>query len=121
MCSPTCATFFRPAVNAVRSNKQYSALPDVSIAFGSCLAKVDSNRFEPPDQAKGQVARAAMYMDASYPKYRLSDQQARLFEAWDKKFSVDEWECERVARIENLQGNTNEIVKSRCEKAGFLK
>lgn len=108
------------AVNAVRSNKQYSALPDTSMNFGSCLAKVDANRFEPPDRAKGQVARAALYMDASYPRYRLSKQQARLFEAWDRMFPVDEWECERAVRIEKLQGNANEIVKSRCEKAGLL-
>ena len=107
------------AVNAVRSNKQYSALPGSESAFGSCLAKVDGNRFEPPDRAKGQVARSALYMADSYPKYRLSRQQLQLFEAWDKMYSVDAWECTRVKRIEKLQGNENARVKEPCQQAGL--
>lgn len=107
------------AVNAVRSNKQYSALPGSESAFGSCPAKVDGNRFEPPDRAKGQVARAALYMADSYPKYRLSRQQQQLFEAWDKMYSVDAWECTRAKRIEKLQGNENARVKEPCQQAGL--
>lgn len=107
------------AVNAVRSNKRYSALPDSAPAFGSCRAKVDGNRFEPPDRAKGQVARAALYMADSYPKYRLSRQQQQLFEAWDKMFPVDAWECTRAKRIEALQGNENARIKEPCQQAGL--
>ncbi|GKI13495.1 hypothetical protein CE91St39_29490 [Desulfovibrionaceae bacterium] len=107
------------AVNAVRSNKQYSALPGSASAFGSCPAKVDGKRFEPPDRAKGQVARAALYMADSYPKYRLSRQQQQLFEAWDKMFPVDAWECTRVKRIEKLQRNENARVKQPCQQAGL--
>lgn len=107
------------AVNAVRSNKQYSVLPGSESAFGSCPAKVDGNRFEPPERAKGQVARAALYMADSYPKYRLSGQQQKLFEAWDKMFLVEEWECTRAKRIETLQGNENARVKEPCKQAGL--
>lgn len=107
------------AVNAVRSNKQYSALPGSASAFGSCPAKVDGNRFEPPDRAKGQVARAALYMADSYPMYRLSRQQQQLFEAWDKMYLVDAWECTRAKRIEKLQGNENARVKEPCQQAGL--
>lgn len=108
------------AVNAVRSNKRYSALPQSSVAFGSCGAKVDGARFEPPDRAKGQVARAVLYMEDSYaPRYRLSNQQRRLFEAWDRMFPVDEWECTRAKRIERLQGNENQRVKKPCLEAGL--
>lgn len=107
------------AVNAVRSNKQYSVLPSAPSAFGSCPAKVDGNRFEPPDRAKGQVARASLYMADSYPKYRLSSQQQKLFEAWDKMFPVDAWECMRAKRIEALQGNENARVKQPCQQAGL--
>ena len=107
------------AVNAVRSNKQYSTLPGSASAFGSCPAKVDGKRFEPPDRAKGQAARAALYMADSYPKYRLSRQQLQLFEAWDKMYSVDAWECTRVKRIEKLQGNENARVKEACQQAGL--
>ena len=107
------------AVNAVRSNKQYSALPGSEAAFGSCPAKVDGNRFEPPDRAKGQVARAALYMADSYPKYRLSRQQEKLFKAWDRMYPVDEWECTRAKRIEALQGNENARIKQPCQQAGL--
>lgn len=101
------------SVNAARGNKQYSELAGGS-DFGSCRARLQDSRFEPPDHAKGPVARAALYMAKEYPQYRLSTQQKRLFEAWDRKFPVDEWECRRAARIEKLQGNANEFVKRRC-------
>ena len=107
------------AVNAARSNKQYSELPGSPSAFGSCEARIDGNRFEPPARAKGQVARAALYMADSYPKYRLSRQQRQLFEAWDRKFPVDRWECTRTRRIEQLQGNENLRVKEACQASGL--
>lgn len=106
------------AVNAVRSNKQYSQLEGPA-DFGSCAAKVEDNRFEPPNMAKGQLARAALYMDENYPHYNLSRQQRQLFEAWDKMYPVDKWECERARRIERLQGNANNRVKEPCQKAGL--
>lgn len=107
------------AVNAVRSNKQYSELPGVPSAFGTCPAKVDGNRFEPPAHAKGELARAALYMDKEYEPYRLSRQQKRLFEAWSNQDPVDEWECTRARRIEQLQGNENSIVKRLCIDSGL--
>lgn len=107
------------AVNAVRGNKQYSALPGLAPAFGACPAKVDGKRFEPPDRAKGQAARAALYMADNYPRYRLSRQQERLFEAWNIMFPVDTWECVRTMRIEKLQGNENARVKRPCRQAGL--
>ena len=58
-------------------------------------------------------------MADSYPKYRLSRQQLQLFEAWDKMYSVDAWECTRVKRIEKLQGNENARVKEPCQQAGL--
>lgn len=107
------------AVNAARSNKRYSELPGEPSAFGICNAKVDGPRFEPPNRAKGEVARASLYMEASYPNYRLSDQQRKLFHAWDKKYPVDEWECTRAKRIERIQGNENPFVKNMCINEGL--
>ena len=107
------------AVNAIRGNFQYSELPGVAPDFGSCEAKVDGRRFEPPARAKGQVARAGLYMAWAYPEYRLSSQQKRLFEAWDRTYPVDSWECTRARRIENLQGNENPFVKRPCQERGL--
>ena len=107
------------AVNAVRSNKQYSELPGVPSAFGMCHAKVSGNRFEPPQQSKGELARAGLYMDSEYPEFHLSHQQKRLFEAWSRQHPVDRWECTRTRRIESLQGNENTVVKKLCMDAGL--
>lgn len=63
------------SVNAVRSNHQYAQLTDSASTFGSCPAKYEGNRFEPPNYAKGALARTALYMEDSYPHYRLSSQQ----------------------------------------------
>ena len=107
------------AVNAVRGNKQYSELPHAAPTFGTCPARVDGKRFEPPVRAKGQVARAGLYMAHAYPEYRLSAQQRRLFEAWDRTYPVDAWECTRARRIEQLQGNENPYVKRPCQEQGL--
>lgn len=104
------------AVNAVRGNKQYSELPGTAPTFGTCEAKVEGKRFEPPARSKGAVARAALYMADSYPEYRLSRQQQRLFTAWDRQYPVDAWECTRTRRIEKLQGNENRFVKRACQE-----
>lgn len=107
------------AVNATRSNHQYAQLSETAITFGSCPAKTDGTRFEPPDYAKGELARAALYMEASYPRYSISSQQKRLFSVWDKMYQVTEWECKRASRIEKLQGNENSFVKKKCLQAGI--
>ena len=57
-----------------------------------------------------------MYMDASYPNRGIiSDKNKKLFDAWDKMFPVSEFECERAKRIEKIQGNVNDVLKSRCK------
>lgn len=104
------------AVNAIRSNHKYAVLPDEASTFGACPMKVHDRKAEPPDWAKGQVARAGLYFDAAYggEHFRLSRQQRRLFEAWDRQFPVSWWECERARRIEEVQGNEQPYVKRRC-------
>ena len=34
--------------------------------------------------------------------------------AWDKQDPVDEWECERGKRVEQIQGNENPFGKKAC-------
>ncbi len=107
------------AVNAVRSNYPYDELPGISGTFGSCEAKTDGRRFEPPARAKGAVARAAFYMEAAYPRYQIGRRQRQLFEAWNRLYPVDQWECTRTRRIERLQGNENPFVKRPCQELGM--
>lgn len=102
------------AVNAARSNYGMGMLPGESPAFGSCSMKIARRKAEPPDAAKGVVARASLYMAAAYPRFRLSGEQKKLFRAWDRMFPPDEWECERERRIARLQGNDNPFVRQAC-------
>ncbi|GEA59151.1 endonuclease [Vibrio comitans] len=107
------------AVNALRQNYNFTMLPDVKSDFGSCEMKIDSQKAEPPKEARGRIARTYLYMESNYPKYSMSGQQRQLMSAWDKQYPVNSWECQRATLIAELQGNENEIVKIRCEASGY--
>lgn len=108
------------SVNAARSNKQYSALPWVKeSSFGECMIRIEGKRFEPPDAAKGELARAGLYMAWAYPQYTLSRQQRQLFEAWNRQYPASDWECTRYQRIRKLQKNDNPFLRDAC--AGRIK
>lgn len=109
------------SVNAARSSKNFQVLgPDVPSAFGSCPMKISGNKVEPPERARGQIARSFLYMADNYGEhYRLSRQQRQLMQAWTHQYPVDAWECCRASRIERLQGNGNRFVKEPCLSAGL--
>lgn len=102
------------AVNAMRSNYNFTMLPSAPSSFGSCEMKIDNRKAEPPVASRGQIARTYLYMDSAYSRYKMSAQQRKLMDAWDKMYPVDEWECERNQRIEKIQGNINPIMIERC-------
>jgi len=107
------------AVNAMRSNDNYAMLPGAPSTFGSCAVKIMGNKVEPPEHARGAIARTVKYMAWAYPRFTVSRQQEQLMDAWDKMYPVDQWECTRAKRIEALQGNENPMVKGRCQEAGL--
>lgn len=107
------------SVNAVRGNRRYAELPEIEPSFGSCAAKVKDRMFEPPDRAKGQVARAGLYMDKSYPQFRLSARQKKLLTAWNKRFPPDKNECERARQIQKIQKKENTFITEACARAGL--
>ncbi|MCD8339275.1 MAG: endonuclease [Burkholderiales bacterium] len=103
------------AVNALRSNYNFVQFPaGVQPMFGTCEMKIMDKKAEPPNSAKGPVARATLYMDWAYPIFNLSNQQKQLMQAWDKEYPPEPWECERELKIEKLQGNPNPFVKEAC-------
>lgn len=107
------------AVNALRSNYNFTMLPEEKSGFGSCDMRINDRKAQPPVASRGRIARTYMYMESTYPKYQMSNQQRQLMNAWDKQDPVSQWECLRSKRIEKLQGNANAIVNSRCEIATF--
>lgn len=107
------------AVNALRQNYNYAMLPGTPSSFGICPVKIEGNKIEPPEYARGTIARTTKYMTWAYARFKLSDQQTKLMDAWDHMYPVDQWECTRAKRIEAIQGNENPLVKEKCTEAGL--
>ena len=110
------------AVNALRQNYNFTQFQDdTKSSFGSCLMKIQDQKAEPPVRARGVIGRTYLYFESVYRRYRMSDSQRKLMQAWDKLYPVDEWECERACRIYRIQKNENKIVQERCEQKGLWK
>jgi len=107
------------AVNALRSNYNFTMLPAVRSNFSSCAMKINNRKAEPPEMARGQISRTYLYMEGAYKRYSMSKSQRQLISAWDKMYPVDAWECARAKKISRLQKSGNDVVKSRCEAGGI--
>lgn len=109
------------SVNAARSNYAFTELPDnIPSTFGGCDFKIADKQAEPPDGAKGVIARTTLYFESAYaPHFYLSTDQKRLMTGWAGKYPVSQWECLRTFRIEKIQRSENEITKKACVTAGL--
>lgn len=106
-------------VNWLRSNYKYSVVqtPKYS-SFWKCDFKIDVKwkLAEPRNQIKWLVARVNLYMWLQYSKYyNISDQQRKLFEAWDKMYPVTKGECNRYKQVKVYQKNNNTILEEACK------
>ena len=96
-------------INGDRSNFPYGMISgnerfygpdiDMKISFKDRLA-------EPPDNVKGDVARAYFYMVSRYD-LQLSGKQKKLFIAWNNIDPADRWEHEKNQMVKDLQGDEN--------------
>jgi len=104
-------------VNGDRNNFQYSQWNGGEQQYGQCSMKIDFKQklAQPPERARGAIARTYFYMRDQY-HLRLSRQQTQLFTAWDKQYPVTSWECERDNRIAKVQGNHNSYVQQACQR-----
>lgn len=86
-------------VNGDRSNYRYAESPkDIQYTqYGNCKVFTDfkGKRFYPAIYSKGWIARSYLYMSKIY-NIKLSDQERKLMEAWDKQYPMSE--KERVFR-----------------------
>jgi deoxyribonuclease-1 len=101
-------------VNAMRSNYNFVERLDDGYSFGNCNVVIGSQKAQPTTESKGRIARAYLYMQEAYPRYKMGKPQAKLMQAWDKQYPTSEWECLRYKRIKAIQQNENDIMKSRC-------
>lgn len=102
------------SVNAYRSNYNFQMLSGTQSDFGSCDFHVDERKAQPPEKARGLIARTYLYFDVTYPKFRLSKQQKQLFTAWDKQYPVSDFECQKAKIVQSYQHNDNPILAARC-------
>lgn len=107
------------AVNAARSNYNFVMQEKLENSFGNCAMKIADKKVQPPQSARGRIARAYIYMQENYDSYKMSRQQEQLMHAWNRQYPVTRWECQRGERIADLQGNDNQLLMQSCAAAGY--
>lgn len=104
-----------PAVgelNGDRSNFRYGILLGEAREYGACDFEVDFSArvAEPKEDVRGNIARTYFYMAERYGM-RIDPLQQALFRHWSNLDPVDDWERERAARVERVQGRVNRFVQ----------
>lgn len=102
------------SVNAARQNYNFTMLPSAKSSFGSCDMRIEDRKVQPPEQARGRIARTYLYFEAAYPRYNMSNAQRQLMEAWDKQYPVTKSECEIGKSVKAVQHSENPILAERC-------
>ena len=107
-------------INMRRSNYGFDMIPGEARDFGECDMEISGRKAEPPEPARGAIARTYLYMNRAYPgRGIIGKKTGKLFEAWNRQYPVSAWECERARKIESIQGNENPFVKEPCRTAGL--
>ncbi|MBK1672072.1 hypothetical protein CKO35_01910 [Ectothiorhodospira shaposhnikovii] len=99
-------------INGRRSNYDWGHLFILGERYGACEMRISVwlRRAEPPDAAKGSIARTMLYMRDTYG-FRLSWWDVRRYHAWNRQHPPDAWERERNRRIKAIQGLGNAYVE----------
>ncbi len=103
------------SLNAIRLDHRYGEVPGEAREFGRCDFEISpaggGDRFvEPPDTAKGIVARTYFYFEVVYG-HRISKSQRRLFEAWNRMYPPTVWEVQRARMIQARTGMPNPVLE----------
>ena len=103
-------------VNGDRSNFKFSEKLRGTSSYGKCEVIIDRKRQRAmiPDRAKGQVARAYLYMSNRY-HIPLDNEHINLFNQWNKKFKPTYNECLYNKLATKAQGNDNPFVTKACK------
>lgn len=102
-------------INGDRSNLPFGVVAGEPRDYGRCDFEINHGAprrdrvAEPPDGARGDLARAVLYMADTYG-VTLAAGLRSLLEDWHRADPPDAWERLRDARIEAAQGNRNPYV-----------
>ena len=97
-------------VNQARSNYRFGILGERQNFYG-CAFSVNKQirRAEPPDYAKGIVARANLFI-ADHYGIRISSAQRQLLTAWNQLYPPEDWEKEWAGRVAVIEGYSNPYI-----------
>jgi deoxyribonuclease I len=98
------------AVNQERSNFDFGIIENKRGYYG-CEFEADKELrvAEPPDRAKGIVARANLFMADKY-QVELSKEQRRLLQKWNKQFPPNSWELQWAEEVAEIVGYRNPYI-----------
>jgi deoxyribonuclease-1 len=101
-------------LNADRSNFHFGEVTGEAREYGACDFEIDraSDTVEAAPSIRGEIARAYLYMHATYgpTALPLTPEELARFEAWHRADPPSEWEQVRDARIAAIQGVSNPWV-----------
>ncbi|MQX52973.1 endonuclease [Alcanivorax sediminis] len=97
-------------VELERRRTLFGELPDNIAADPQCGYQQSFQVFEPPAHAKGEVARAMLYLHDRYQLPFIGTLE--MYQRWNREDPVDEEEKRRNDEIEKLQGNRNPFIDS---------
>lgn len=102
-----------PTANSTRGNNEFAEVDGEKL--DNCEAsyigteKWQGAYFEPPNEHKGNVARALFYFSVRY-KLKISSTQEHYLRKWHELDPVDHDELERNELIQKVQGNRNPFI-----------
>lgn len=88
-------------LNGDRRNYKYSALAAKKGQYGQCSFEVKNKRAHISNSIKGDIARTYFYIRDTYG-YKMSKQETKLMQAWNKLDPLDNWEKKRIRMSNNL-------------------
>jgi deoxyribonuclease-1 len=104
-----------PAVgelNADRKNFRFDFTEGTNGQYGACEFNVifKHRRAKVREEIRGIIARDYLYFNKRY-KMKLSKQELKKFNIWNKQYPADAWEIKRNKKIAKIQGNSNEFIE----------
>ncbi len=95
--------------NSIRGNHNFAEVDGYGAYDGCEASQNGGNKFEPPTEHKGNVARALFYFSIRY-QIQIPDSEERFLKEWNRQDPVDAEERERNEWIQKIQGNRNPFI-----------
>lgn len=100
-------------INYARSSMAFAILDGEDHYQPGCDFEIDKRRYlaEPRSAARGEIARAMLYMANTYPELKLYRRQRELLEQWHRQDPPSDEERRRNRLIMQVQGTGNSLIE----------